>query len=260
MATPAARKFCYRYPHPAVTVDCVIFAVHEDDLKVLLIQRMDEPFKERWAIPGGFVKPDETLEEGARRVLHKETRVNRLFLEQLYAFGGPARDPRERVISVAYYSLVNLRQHFVSNSSDALNTSWFSVCRLPPLAFDHSQILNMAVRRLRDKVLYAPVVFELLPPAFRLAELQHVYEIILRQRFDAEKFRARILALKILKPLKSSPRPGAERLYEFDRERHRKMAHNGIAFKFKPDAAAREEPVFRRTTRPAMSVRLWRRR
>ena len=232
-------QFCYRYPHPAVTVDCIIFALHENDLKVLLIQRGADPFKDHWALPGGFVEIDEDLDTAAERELAEETGLEKVFLEQLYTFGKPKRDPRERIISVAYYSLVRLKEHRPVAGSDAINTCWFSVNQLPKLAFDHRIIVDMAVERLQAKVLYAPIIFDLMPAKFRLNQLRKVYEIILGQPINAESFRKKMLATGILTPLagldKSESGPPAKR-YRFDKKRYQKMLENGFTFEFKPDS------------------------
>ncbi len=228
--------YTYEYPHPSVTVDIIIFALHEEELKVLLIQRKRDPFKEFWAIPGGFVEINEGLEEAARRELYEETGVEKVFLEQLYTFGDPKRDPRERIVSVAYYSLVRLDQHNVRADSDALNAAWFSIYDLPKLAFDHAKILNIAIHRLQGKVLYAPVIFEMLPPVFEIHQLQTVYEIILRQTFDSSSFRRKILATGILSQV--DPRHGGDGvrkkpLYRFDPEKYQNMTQKGFTFEIK---------------------------
>jgi len=231
--------FCYRYPHPAVTVDCIIFALHENDLKVLLIQRGADPYKNFWALPGGFVEIDEDLDTAAERELAEETGLEKVFLEQLYTYGNPKRDPRERIISVAYYSLVRLKEHRPVAGSDALNTCWYSVRQLPPLAFDHQVIMDMAVKRLQGKVLYAPIIFDLLPGKFRLNQLRKVYEIILGKPIDPESFRKKILATGILTPLDEfdSSEPGQPaRRYRFDKKRYQKMLEDGFTFEIKPDS------------------------
>lgn len=235
---PKSNLFCYRYPHPAVTVDCIIFAIHENDLKVLLIQRGADPYKNCWALPGGFVEINEGIETAAERELAEETGVEKVFLEQLYTFGEPKRDPRERVISVAYYSLVRLKEHRPVAGSDALNTCWYPIRKLPRLAFDHKKIMEMAIQRLQGKVVYAPVIFDLLPGKFRLNQLRKVYEIILERPIKAESFRRKILATGILTALnefdKSVAGPPAQ-LYRFDRKRYQKMTKDGFAFEIKPD-------------------------
>lgn len=229
--------YTYQYPHPAVTVDIIIFALHDNDLKVLLIQRKAEPFRECWAIPGGFVEIDEDLETAARRELWEETGVKDVFLEQLYTFGAPHRDPRERVISVAYYSLVRLSQHTIRAASDALNACWYPIHHLPTLAFDHQRIMDMAITRLQGKVLYVPIIFELLPTQFRLDELQKVFEIILERPFDSRSFNKKILATEILTqvaaPVDDNSKP-SQRLFQFDEAKYQRMQEEGFQFEIKP--------------------------
>jgi 8-oxo-dGTP diphosphatase len=243
MEQPIKKPYCYQYPHPAVTVDCIIFALHENDLKVLLIQRKGEPFKECWALPGGFVEINEGIELAAQRELQEETGVENVFLEQLYTYGDPKRDPRERVISVAYYSLVKLDEHHIRPASDALNACWFPIRSLPKLAFDHDRIMDMAIRRLQGKVLYAPVIFELLPHKFRLDELEHVYELVLERDLDSEKFRNAMLDSGVLTALKENApdvngRPVT--LYKFDRQRFARMQEGGVTFEFKPQTVKKK--------------------
>src|SRR5439155_5728641 len=155
-------RHTYKYPRPALTVDCVVFGFGEGELKILLIERGLEPFKGRWALPGGFVRVDETLDEAARRELEEEAGLKNVFLEQLYTFGAVDRDPRERVVSVAYYALVKLSEHEAKAATDAANARWFPISGVPRLAFDHGQILETAVARLKAKVRYQPIGFELL--------------------------------------------------------------------------------------------------
>src|SRR5437667_1201848 len=171
--------FSYKYPRAALTVDCVVFGFDEGELKVLLIERGLEPFKGRWALPGGFVRVEETLDEAARRELQEEAGLSKVFLEQLYTFGAIDRDPRERVVSVAYYALVKLSDHRVKAATDAASAAWYPVSHTPTLAFDHVDILATALKRLKAKVRYEPIGFELLPPKFTLSQLQHLYETVL---------------------------------------------------------------------------------
>src|SRR4051794_15379242 len=213
----------YKYPRPALTVDCVVFGFDEGELKVLLIQRGLAPFKGKWALPGGFVDVDETIDEAARRELCEETGLQNVFLEQLYTFGAVDRDPRERVVSVAYYALVPLARHTATGASDASEAAWYPVARPPRLAFDHAEILKTAVTRLRGKVRYEPIGFELLPDKFTLSELQHLYEAVLEAELDKRNFRKKILGMDLLVPLEEKARSGAHRpaqLFRFDARKY----------------------------------------
>src|SRR5436190_8594109 len=148
--------YTYKYSRPALTVDCVVFGFDDGELKVLLIQRGLIPFKGRWALPGGFVRVEETLDEAARRELIEETGLTNVFLEQLYTFGAVDRDPRERVVSVAYFALVKHAEHPAAGATDASDARWFPIGKFPRLAFDHADILMTALARLRAKVRYEP--------------------------------------------------------------------------------------------------------
>src|SRR5438445_2478616 len=164
--------FTYQYPRAALTVDCVVFGLDESELKVLLIERALEPFKGKWALPGGFVRVDETLDNAARRELEEEAGLADVFLEQLYTFGTVNRDPRERVVSVAYYALVKLAAHETKAATDAADARWFPVSKTPKLAFDHAEILATALARLKAKVRYEPIGFALLQPRLTLSLLR----------------------------------------------------------------------------------------
>ena len=188
----------YEFPRAALTVDCVVFGMDDQDLKVLLIERDLPPFEGEWALPGGFVHVDETLDEAARRELCEETGLMKVFLEQLYTFSALDRDPRERVISVAYYALVNLVDHRVQAATDAREAAWFSVDDVPTLAFDHAEVLGAALERLRGKLGYQPIGFELLPQKFTLSQLQHLYEVVLERELDKRNFRKKVLATGLL--------------------------------------------------------------
>ncbi|ACB74331.1 NUDIX hydrolase [Opitutus terrae] len=225
--------YTYEYPHPAVTVDGVVFGYDEADLKVLLIQRDQPPYRGKWALPGGFVDMNESLEAAARRELEEETGVTELYLEQLYTFGEPKRDPRERVISVAYYALVKLADHTVRAASDARNVAWFPVANLPALAFDHEEILDVALRRLKGKIRYEPIGFELLPEKFPLSELQRLYETILEQPLDKRNFRKKILSMGLLadtEEIQQDVAHRAARLYRFDEPSYRRLKKAGFNF------------------------------
>jgi 8-oxo-dGTP diphosphatase len=221
------------YAKPSVAVDCVVFGLDEEDLKIILIERDREPFQGRWALPGGFIHLDESLEQAALRELREETGIGNVFLEQLYTFGDVNRDPRGRVISVAYYALVNLRDHTVKAATDARSAAWFSVDDISKLAFDHQKILDMALRRLRGKVRYEPIGFELLPPKFTLTQLQRMYEKILEQDIDKRNFRKKIIGMDLLKELdevQMDVAHRAARLYQFDEKKYRQLKEKGFNF------------------------------
>jgi len=186
------------YPRPSVTADIVIFTLRENDLYVLLVKRKYPPAEGMWAIPGGFVDIDESLEEAALRELEEETGVRDVYLEQLYTFGDVGRDPRGRVITVAYFALVPAAAIQPRAGDDAAEARWWSVYDLPPLAFDHTDILDYALQRLRYKLEYTAVGFELLPPTFTLSELQAAYEIILGEKLDKRNFRRKILGAGVI--------------------------------------------------------------
>ena len=186
--------YTYEYPHPAVTTDVVVFTIRDQLLKCLLIRRGGKPYKGRWALPGGFVGIEEDLDACARRELREETGVQGVYLEQLYTFGRPKRDPRERVISVAYYALVPSDRLVLQAASDAEAVGWFGMHELPALAFDHEEMLAMAHQRLVAKLDYSTIAFQFLPAEFTLVELQAVYECIRREPLDKRNFRKAILA------------------------------------------------------------------
>ncbi len=226
-------SYTYEYPRPALTVDCVVFGLDADELEVLLIRRGLEPFAGRWALPGGFVRTDETLDEAARRELQEETGLEQIFLEQLYTFGAIDRDPRERVVTVAYYALVKLSEHNVRATTDATDAAWFAISDLPELAFDHTEIFEMALARLRNKLRYQPIGFELLPKKFTLTQLQRMYEVILERPLDKRNFRKKILAMDLLVELDEVQKDVAHRaarLYKFDDRRYKKLVKQGFSF------------------------------
>lgn len=225
--------YTYKYPRAALTVDAVVFGFDSRDLKVLLIRRGLAPFLGRWALPGGFVHVDETLDAAIKRELREETGLTRVFLEQLYTFSDLKRDPRERVISVAYYALVKLSDHRVKAATDASDARWHSITALPSLAFDHSKIFNMALERLRGKLRHHPIGFELLPEKFTLTELQHLYEVVLGRPLDKRNFRKKVLSFSLLQPLDETKQEGAHRpaqLFRFDPEHYTKLTQQGFNF------------------------------
>lgn len=220
--TDEARAHHYdpsKYERPSVAVDVVMMTLHQKDLQILLVKRRSWPFEGMWAIPGGFVDIDESLEDAAKRELHEETSVQDVYIEQLYTFGNPGRDPRTRVITVVYFALLDAEQLRIKAADDAADVGWFSVYELPPLAFDHGDILDYTLNRLRGKLSYTTIAFNLLPEQFTLRELQRVYEIILHKKLDKRNFRKKVLATGILedtgaKKMEGTHRPA--RLYRFN--------------------------------------------
>jgi len=217
-----------------VTVDIVIFTLREGSLQVLLVKRGVPPFEGQYAIPGGFIREGESLEEAALRELYEEAGVRNVFLEQLYTFGDPKRDPRGRVITVAYYALIASDKLSLVAGADAAEAQWFPVNNLPPLAFDHRSILDYAIERLRNKLEYTTVGFQLLPERFTLGELQAVYEAILGRALDKRNFRRKIALLGILKPLREWQHTGRKpaQLFRFSAARFEKLKDKGILFPF----------------------------
>lgn len=218
-----------------MTVDCVVFGLDldEENLKVMLIERDLKPFAGRWAIPGGFVRRGESLEAAAVRELEEETGIREVFLEQLYTFGAPERDPRGWVVSVGYYALVSPDKYRVMAATDARRAEWFPVSKLPPLAFDHDEILRVALSRVRGKLTYAPIGFELLPRKFTIKQMQKLYEIVLGRKLDNRNFRKKIFSMDVLRELdeiqKGVPHRAA-RLYKFDERKYKQLVRQGMSF------------------------------
>src|SRR5216117_2663062 len=226
-------SYTYRYTRGALTVDIVVFALDATDLQVMLIQRDQGPFEGDWALPGGFVNVDETLDAAAARELQEETGLRDIFLEQLYTFGAVDRDPRERVVSVAYYALVKLADFSTKAATDAADARWFPISNVPRLAFDHANILATALTRLKGKVRYQPIGFELLPLKFTLSELQHLYEAVLETQLDKRNFRKKVLSFGLLVALNETQMAGRHRpaqLFRFDQKRYEQLRKKGFNF------------------------------
>ena len=231
----AVRSSNGHLPKHAIAVDVVLFTIQDGTLKALLVKREQPPYRGTWALPGGIVGPDESVDAAALRELQEETNIANIYLEQLYTFGEPSRDPRGRVISVAYYALVNGQQFQLRAPRRIADASWFPVSRLPALAFDHRRIVDYALERLRNKINYTTVGFQLLPREFTLTELQRSYEVLLGRRLDKRNFRRKMLQLGILKgtrEFKASGRQRPARLYTFTQPKVIKLQEKGIIVPF----------------------------
>lgn len=227
------KKYCYKYPHPAVTTDCVIFGFDGQSLKVLLVERGIEPYKGRWAFPGGFLNPDERAEEGARRELNEETGLEGAFIEQFHTYTEPNRDPRERVITIAYFALVRIQE--VHGGDDAAKAQWFPIKEVPQLAFDHDRILRDATRKLRERIHFEPIGFELLPDKFTMKDLQLLYEAILDVKFDRRNFSKKMIHYGLLNQLDETVWPTPKReaqLYSFNKEKYDEFKKKGFQIEF----------------------------
>jgi 8-oxo-dGTP diphosphatase len=194
-------NFCYPYPHPAVTTDTVLFTIRQKKLCILLIQRAAEPFRLNWALPGGFLEIDETPLACAKRELQEETGIQDIYLEQLHTFGEPARDPRERVISIAYLGLAPWNRLRPQAASDARAVAWHPIDALPDMAFDHADIAAMARQRLMEKLTCTTIVFRLMPDNFSLDDLQAAYEILLGERVEKSNPCRRLLVNNALEAI-----------------------------------------------------------
>ena len=206
----------YEYPHPAVTVDACLFTILDDQLKILLIKRGLEPFKGDWALPGGFIQMDENLDEAVQRELKEETGATGFNFEQLGTFGQVDRDPRERVISVAYFALAPAEHVVLKADTDAAEAAWFPIDELPDLAFDHAGIINKAAKRVRTEVENSTAAFEFLPKKFTISDVRQVFECVQGYPIDKRNFQKRLLARELIRPL-GEKRQGSHRpaeLYE----------------------------------------------
>jgi len=207
----ASKKYSYEYPHPAVTTDIVIFTIRDAQLKLLLIQRKLTPFKGSWALPGGFVAMHEDIEQCAKRELGEETGVKNVYLEQLRAYGDPKRDPRERVITIAFFALIASDDIRIKADTDAEAVGWFDIATLPKLAFDHKTIVSDARQRLQYKLDHSTIAFQFLSREFTLSELQNIYEIVRGEKVDKRNFRKWALSLEILEETGELRSAGAHR-------------------------------------------------
>ncbi|TDQ30168.1 NrtR DNA-binding winged helix domain-containing protein [Tenacibaculum caenipelagi] len=219
-----------------VAVDAVVFGYQQKELSVLLIKRGIEPFKGTWALPGGLVLENESLEHAVERELLEETGVTIDYLEQLYTFGTPKRDPRNRVISVTYFGLVSPNHFKISANTDADEVQWFSIHELPKLAFDHNLILTTALQRLQNKINYQPIGFELLKEEFPFSDLENLYQTILDKKIDRRNFRKKIMSFGILTETDKIHQPSSGRpakLFKFNTKKYKELEKEGFHFEIK---------------------------
>ncbi len=219
-----------------VTVDAIVFGYSKKDgVSILLIQRKYDPFKNSWAIPGGFVLEEESLEQAVRRELEEETGIEVNYLEQLYTFGEPQRDPRQRIVSVAYFGLVKTTHYQeLKASTDAENAKWFSIKKIPSLAFDHKQIVAVALERLKAKIRYQPIGFELLDKKFPFSDLEKLYTALLDREINRRNFSKKILSFGFLEETgelsKSTGKGRPSKMYQFNQKRYRELLKDGFHF------------------------------
>lgn len=231
--TTSKQTYTYEYPRPAVTVDCVIFGFDRGELKILLTKRAIEPYIGKWAFPGGFIQENETADDCARRKLSEEAGLKDIFLEQLYTFSDVDRDPRYRVISIAYYALVKSTDYILEAGLDIEDVQWFGLDEARDLAFDHNKVLNVAIERLKGKIRYQPIGFELLPTQFTLPDLHKLYETVLQRSIDRGNFRKKMLSMDLLvdhsDKQENRPSRGAK-IYSFDKEKYAALKNSGFYF------------------------------
>jgi 8-oxo-dGTP diphosphatase len=220
-------------PVASITVDCVIFGFDGKKMEILLIKRGSEPEAGKWALPGGFMEKEETMDEAAKRVLNLLTGVNGIYMEQCYTFGKLDRHPLARVITVSYYALVDSTNYKLKPSWHASETKWFEISEMPKLAFDHKEIFDVALKTLKKEVTIRPIGFELLPTKFTLTDLQNLYEVILGEELDRRNFRRKIKAMDILTEL-NEIRPGAHigaTLFKFNKKKYNELKSGGFDFR-----------------------------
>ncbi len=222
------------FPKPSVTVDNVIFGYDNKKMSVLLLNRKDEPFAHTWTLPGGFLHMEETFEQASKRVLSTKTGLTDVFLEQLYSFDAPHRDPRGRVLSMSYYALVNPSKFEVIAGAAANDVKWFNWKNYPILGFDHAEIVETAIARLKNKILWQPIGFELLDTQFSMTDLQDLYETILELPFDRRNFYKRIMEFDILKKVgtrQTGSKGRSSDLFSFDKMKYNTLINKGLSFK-----------------------------
>jgi len=217
------------------SIDCILFGFDEGELKILLIERNEEPFKDWWALPGNLVSENESLDQSASRILHELTGIENVYMEQFYTFGDVGRHPQGRIISVAYYAMLRLGgdKALKPVSTYAKQAYWINVKDLPKLAFDHQKIFDQGLEKIKRRIKHQPIAFELLPEKFTLTQLQNVYEVILGKKLDKRNFRKKMLSFNVLKDLNEKQKGVSFRaatLYRFDKRKYGKLFGKEISF------------------------------
>lgn len=223
------KLYRYEYPHPAVTMDSLVFSFDGKRLRVLLIERGNEPYKGKWAFPGGFLNMDESCEAGALRELEEETGLTDVHLEQFHTFSQPGRDPRERIVTVSYYALTGVLEAHAGD--DAAKARWFDLDKVPPMAFDHNEMLQIGLKHLRERIRLEPIGLGILPAAFTISQLRKLYEAVLGRKINQRQFRKRMLRTGLLVPLDeltASNFETARTLYHFDEKRYLQIKQEGF--------------------------------
>lgn len=216
-----------------ISIDCVIFGFKNNELEVLLIKRAINPFMGYWALPGGFIKKEELVKEAADRILFETTGINNIYLEEFEIFDDINRFPNWRVLTLGHYALISPDNYHLSTGIDTSEVKWFSINNLPELPFDHLTIINSALNKLRNRVRYKPIGFELLPAKFTLPQLQKLYEVILGKNLDKRNFRKKIMKMHLLKKLNEKDKNNIKRpalLYKFDSKNYNKLKEKGFVF------------------------------
>ena len=219
----------------AVSIDCVLFGFDGGELKILLIERNEDPFKDWWALPGNLVAQDESLNQSASRILYELTGLSNIYMEQYYTFGEVDRHPKGRVISVAYYAMLRLGgdKALKPLTNYAKKAQWINVKELPKLGFDHQNIFEKGLEKIKRRIKHLPIAFELLPEKFTLTQVQSVYELILGKKLDKRNFRKKILSFGVLKELNEKQKGVSFRaasLYKFDKRKYAKLYGKQISF------------------------------
>ncbi|MEG8948133.1 NUDIX hydrolase [Rosettibacter firmus] len=216
-----------------ISIDCVIFGFENSTLEVLLIKRAIKPEKGKWALPGGFVKKNELIRNAAQRILEETTGVKNIYLEEITIFDGINRYPLRRVFTIGYFALIKPEQYKLSTGIDTSEVKWVKLSELPELPFDHNEIVKVALEKLRTRIRYRPIGFELLPEKFTLTQLQTLYEVILGKKLDKRNFRKKLMNMNLLKKLKQTSTNGKRRpafLYKFDKKNYERLKEKGFIF------------------------------